>query len=87
MDDVCQERKDSRYIHCFSHQDDELIRFGLGFQRGYLVCPGCYHVFATPADLEVADYDARSNSAGRPVEKREPEDVDRCPLCTTKFII
>jgi hypothetical protein len=75
------------YLHCFTHGEDELIRFGVGFRRSYVICPGCYHSYETAADLENADYDVRSNAAGHAVDKREPEDIDRCPLCTTKFLI
>lgn len=81
-DPYCVEKKSPyNYIHCFSCGEDELIRFGVGFQRAYVICPGCYHSFANPMDLELADYEQRSNVAGSPVEKREPEDVQDCPMC------
>jgi hypothetical protein len=82
------ERKNPyNYLHCFSCNDDEPIRFGVGFQKAYVVCPGCYHSFGLPADLERLDYEARANAAGHAVDKREPAEIDRCPLCTTKFLI
>jgi hypothetical protein len=86
-DPFCLERKNMyRTIHCFSCQEDEEFRFGVGFNRAWLICPSCYHVYATPADLEHLDYEARANAAGHPVDKREPNDIDRCPLCTNKFL-
>lgn len=69
---------------------DGLRAVSPGTFRVYRVCGECWHAYATADELIEADYAARRDIAAADglaelVERRDPDLIHVCPLCTHDF--